>query len=222
MTSAILWTLIRKDLAFSRVLIVSAIIAAACAFLIATSGKTGAAAANVILITVLAAHGVIICMFYVVGERREKTLLFTLSLPVSSTQIFAAKVVAMLLTYLAPWAFVLVGGIVQVLASGLPDGLIPFVVMLCMLLLANFCVVLAVSMLARSESALIAVILATNLAITAFMMSLGGIGTMEQDFSAAAPVWSAPVFAILLGQSAVIAIAFLVLFHARRRNGDLL
>jgi ABC-2 type transport system permease protein len=218
MTSAILWTLIRKDLAFSRLLIVGAIIGAACAFLIANFGKAGAATANVLLLTVLAAHGVIVCMFYVVGERREKTLLFTLSLPVSPAQIFAAKVVAMLLSYLAPWAFVLVGGIVQVLASALPNGLIPFVVMVCMLLLANFSVVLAVSMLARTEFPLIAAILATNLAITVFMMSLGTIGTIEKDLGAAAPVWSADVLVILLAEAAVIAIAFSTLFYAQRRN----
>ena len=56
------------------------------------------------MLTSIVALGVFIAIYGIMTERKEKVALFVLSLPISTTQYTAAKVVSSLIAFLGPWA----------------------------------------------------------------------------------------------------------------------
>src|SRR5690242_21946435 len=85
---------------------IGALLTAAIALAIANIGPLGAYTAMIFLISAGAAPAVFICMFIVIAERKEKTNLFCLSLPISGRQYALAKIVAASVAFLVPWPLI--------------------------------------------------------------------------------------------------------------------
>ena len=86
------------------------------------------------------------------NERKERTLQFVLSLPLSHGDYVRIKVVGLMLCFLVPWAILSAGAVTLVaVMPNLPDGLLPFAVLLCGFMLANYSVVLCGALHTASE-----------------------------------------------------------------------
>ena len=172
-------------------------------------------------ITAVIAGGVMLAIYGVANERKEQSLQFLLALPVSIPQYVLAKTFGLVLSFALPWLAATLSAVLLVQASpAVPDGMLPFVVVLSGYLLANFAIVLCAALHARSEGAMTAAIILTNMSVSVFMFVVGALPGIRNHLDAAAPVWNGTVFNVLLVEALVLvlAIALPQLTVARRRD----
>ena len=220
MNSTVLRKLVAKELYLNRWLMAGTAAAAALAAFASTFGTTAFNVGALAWMTAIIACGVMLAIYGVAQERKDQSLQFVLSLPVSIRGYVFAKTAGLLLSYLVPWLVATAAAIALVLASpGVPDGLLPYVVALCGFLLANFSVVLCGAMHARSEAVLIAVVIVTNMAVSIFMFVVGALPGIRDHLSGPVPVWNGTILNVLLAEALVLAIAItLPLVTAARRR----
>lgn len=196
---------------------VSAIAAAvACSF-----GEIAFNVGSLTWITVVIAWGVMLAIYGVMQERKEQTLQFVMSLPLSVREYVFAKLAGLLLTYLIPWLAAAGSAVVLVLAAPqIPDGLLPYVVLLSFFMLANFSVVLCGALHARSEALVSAAIIVTNMAVSLFMFIVGALPGIKNHLEGPVPVWNQTFFNVLLVELIVLVIAVTLPLAtvARRRD----
>jgi hypothetical protein len=83
----------------------------------------------IVLIAILL-HGIFTTAVGIVSERKDRVHLFVLTLPVSPAQYLRAKFAASAIAFFVPWAILLATALTLVLATGIPDGIMPFLAML--------------------------------------------------------------------------------------------
>lgn len=156
-----------------------------------------------------------------VNERKEKTLAFVMSLPVSPLDFYLSKLVGNLITFLVPMLLLLVGSLALIMSiPQLPNGLIVLTVLLFGFVFFAYSVSLCVSMAVESEGWNIFAMIGSNLMINPFLMWIGQIPEIANHTKSAHAVWSAPALGILSAQL-ILGMAFLVLagwIHCRKRT----
>ena len=171
--------------------------------------------------TTIVALGVFIAMYGILAERKEKSLLFVLSLPVSPQQYTTAKVLAALIAFLVP---------VLVLAASPsrlnlafdppPNGEMPLTVAMMGLFLANFCILVALMLVTGHEAWAVAGILITNLTVPVFMSVVTGLPGVAEHIQGPVVVWSPTILAILGSEAAVSVLALGLAFYVQSRKKD--
>ncbi|MGJ4729207.1 ABC transporter permease [Luteimonas sp. SDU101] len=213
--------LIAKELHVHRGMMLATATAAALSALACAFGRVAFNVGSIAWITAVIAGGVMLAIYGVANERKEQSLQFILSLPVSVPQYVLAKTLGLLLCFALPWLAATLSAVALVLASpAVPDGMLPFVVALCGYLLANFAIVLCAALHARSEGAMTAAIILTNMSVSIFMFVVGALPGIRAHLDADAPVWNGSVLGVLLVEALVLvfAVALPQLTVARRRD----
>lgn len=208
------WTLFQKQLA--------AYVAAG----IASLGLIGMAKpwsfylGSLLLIVVLVAAACFAISTSLLNERKDRTLGFTMSLPVSPLDFYLAKLAANVLTFGVPFAVLAAGTVATVLLTPVPDGLL----VLCLLVLGHVLLAHAVSLSAamalESEGWNTFVMIASMVLVNPLMMGLSRIPAINDHLRGDDVVWSTPVVAILAGQ-VVLSAAVLAgtgWVHCRKRS----
>ena len=127
----------------------------------------------ILLLTSIVALGVFIAIYGIMTERKEKSLLFVLSLPISTTQYTAAKVASSLIAFLIPWLVLTVTIVVLTLALDEPlDGRLPFTVTMMFFFLANFCVLIAVLLISGTEVWAVVGVVFTNVLVSVYLTTV--------------------------------------------------
>ena len=213
--------LIAKDFYLNRWLIVGSTVAGVVALLIAAEGKMRFNIGMLMWLTTIVAFGVMLAMFSIGNERKERTLQFVLSLPLSHGDYVRIKVVGLLLCFLVPWTVLSAGAVVLVtVMPNLPDGLLPFAVLLSGFFLANFSVVLCGALHTKSEGLISALITVTNMGITLFIFMVGALPSLNDHLQGPTPVWNSTFWIVLGAEIAtlVITLSLPYLVAARRRD----
>jgi ABC-2 type transport system permease protein len=216
--------LIAKELYVNRWFMLAAALAGLLSVLAVVVSNYSLAAFNIASITWLTtiiAWGVMLAIYGISNERKENTLQFVLSLPLSPAEYVRAKVAGLLLTYVVPWLIASGAALALVaLAPQVPDGMLPYVTLLCVFLLANFAVVMCGALHARSDAWVAAVIIVTNMMVSLFMFAVGARPGIRDHMKDAAPVWNDTFFNVLSIELIifVIAIALPLATAARRRD----
>lgn len=213
--------LIAKELHVHRWMMLATAAAAALSALACAFGGVAFNVGAIAWITAVIAGGVMLAIYGVANERKEQSLQFLLALPVSIPQYVLAKTLGLVLGFALPWLAAALSAVLLVLASPVvPDGMLPFVVVLSGYLLANFAIVLCAALHARSEGAMTAAIILTNMSVSVFMFVVGALPGIRNHLDAAAPVWNGTVFNVLLVEALVLvlAIALPQFTVARRRD----
>ena len=109
--------LIAKDFYLNRWLIVGSTVAGLVALLVAAEGKVRFNIGMLTWLTTIVAFGVMLAMVSIGNERKERTLQFVLSLPLSHGDYVRIKVVGLLLCFLVPWFVLSAGAVTLVLVS---------------------------------------------------------------------------------------------------------
>ena len=172
-------------------------------------------------ITAIAAFGCVLAMLGIATERKERSLLFVLSLPLSFSEYVRVKLFGLLLCYLVPWLALTAGAIALVLLrADMPDGLLPFTILICVFLLANFSFVLCSALAANSEGAMTLVIIVHNIAISLFIFLVGVIPGFFDHLKDPAPTWGTAFWTVLGIEAATIVIICSLPYFvvARRRD----
>ncbi len=218
--SALTRKLLAKELYLNRWLMLATTVGGLASVGIATLGNTGFNIGSLTWMTTVVVLGVMLGLHGLINERKDRSLLFTLSLPLSASDYLRAKLWGLLLCFLMPWLALSIGAVGLVLLTPVPDGLLPLVVLLCLFLLTNFSLVLCGGLLTTSEGAFTAIIITTNMGVTLFMFMVGGIPAIHEHLRGAVPQWNGAFRTVALTELAVLALAVLIPFVlAGRRRG---
>ena len=218
----LLWLLVEKDWHFMRWPI-ALYLWAGCMALVMLAAQSEAAfyAGAILLITILMSISIHLPMLTVITERTEKTLAFIMSLPITAKDYTIAKVISNASIFFVPWLLILLATLL-VLAKvpTLPDGLIPFALIIFMQIWVNAMFILSAALITESQSWAIVTIVATNLIFQGVMYGASHAAGIAAHMKGAVVVWSADALLILLAQSLAIVLSMLLTFWAQSRKTD--
>jgi hypothetical protein len=172
-------------------------------------------------LTTIVAFGVVVAMFGIATERKERVMNWVLSLPVAHGDYIRIKVFALLLCFIVVWFTLSAAAIGLILVQPkLPDGLLPFAVLLCVFMLGNYSFVVCSALHLHSEGLMTIVIVVHNIAITLFMFVVAAISDISSHTQGPTAVWNSAFWTVLAIELAVflllLSLPFLV--AARRRD----
>jgi ABC-2 type transport system permease protein len=214
--------LIAKEFYVNRLLIGAAALAGPASLLLASGDSKAAFNVGALgWITTVIAFGVMLAIYGISYERKEHSLLFVLSLPLSISEYVRAKQIGLALCFFVPWLVSSVAAVALVLAhAGIPDGLLPFTVLLCVFMLTNFSLVLCGALHATSEAGTSAVIVITNMGVSIFMFTVAAMPAIGKHMFEPIPVWNETFWTVLAIEILTLLLAFVLplLVAARRRD----
>jgi ABC-2 type transport system permease protein len=206
------WQLFRKQLAFY----VLAGIVALCFLGMAKAWAFYIGSLTLIIVLISAACFSISTSL--INERKEQTLAFAMSLPVSPADFIVSKLVGNLLTFAVPFAVMLAGTLGVVLYTPLPDGLFVYSLLIFAWIEFGYAISLAVAMTVESEGWATFAMIGSMVLINPYMMALSQVPAISTRIEQDAIVWTLPAVAILatLSVLAVAVIAVTTWHHARK------
>jgi ABC-2 type transport system permease protein len=213
--------LIAKELHVNRYYIWGAAIASV---LCAVASHFGKLAFNIGMlgwITTVIATGVMMAIYGVMNERKENSLQFVMSLPLSVGDYVFAKLAGLLLSFGVVWLVATVAALALVkLSPTVPDGLLPYAVLLCTYLLVNYTVLLAGSLQARTEALSVAMIVVTNMGVSVYMFTVVTLPGLNRHMAGDMPVWNSTFFTVLACELLILIVALVwpLATAARRRD----
>jgi ABC-2 type transport system permease protein len=150
-------------------------------------GKAGFMLGLILLITVLVTISATLTINLTVLERREQTLPFVMSLPISYREYTAAKLLGILVIFLIPWSiFMTASFAVLALSPTKSQGLIPYVAIMGTEILVSTCLITAVGLITESQGWAIAAMMVGNVA-------LNGVGYLVAHLDGVSPYMFGPV-----------------------------
>jgi ABC-2 type transport system permease protein len=213
--------LVAKELYVNRWLMVSATVAGVASVLFASLGKLAFNIGMLTWLTTIVAVGVMFAVFGIQNERKEHSLLFILSLPLSIPEYVRAKQLGLALCFLIPWAISSAAAVIFVLVHpDVPDGLLPFLTLLCLFMLTNFSLLLCGALHATSEAMTSGVIIVTNMAVTLFMFVVAAMPGIHQRMWSPTPDWNSTFWTVLTVELVTLALAFTLPFFVAARRRD--
>jgi ABC-2 type transport system permease protein len=213
--------LVAKEFHVNRYIVAGASAGGVLSALIASLGKMGFNIGSLMWITVIIANGVMLALYGVMNERKERSLLFVLSLPLSISDYVRAKMLGLALCFFVPWLLATVAALVLVLVKDeVPDGLVPYTTLLSVYMLANFMVLLCWTLHVNSEAWITAAIVVTNMGVSIYMFVVGAQPGLQDHIWGAVPVWNETAWTILIVELGVIALAFALPFFLAARRRD--
>jgi ABC-type transport system involved in multi-copper enzyme maturation permease subunit len=217
---SIVGRLIIKDLYLGRWLIGGTLLAGAISLATMPLSSVGYYVGSVSLLCVLIVLNIFVNFQFVLSERKDKTQLFVLSLPVSTTQYTAAKVISSSVAFGIPWLLLVLGCAAVIDASAIPNGMIPTSVAVLAYVLAYFCVFLAVGLLTESTGWTTTTIIVGNISVNFLIPWLLGQPSVIATRDGTVAVWSSEVLVVIAAELAVGALALVlaIWMSARNRN----
>jgi ABC-2 type transport system permease protein len=217
MTAPIVRQLILKDLYLLRWMMVASIVAGGAAIAIMPLSQVSSYVGAVSLICTLVVLNIFLVMSGVVQEKKDKVLLFILSLPVSTTQYVVAKVAANAIAFLVPW-LVLTIGVIDV--SAIPNGIQPYWLAILGYMLFYYCALLAVGLLWDSSGTHATAIIVGNVSINFLIPFLLGLPSVAGNAKGPTAVWTGDIVAILLAEIVAGALVLGLAVYFRSRTAD--
>jgi hypothetical protein len=151
-------------------------------------------------------------------ERKEQTLAFVMSLPVSPLDFTVAKLAGNLLTFAVPLLVIAGGTLAMVWFTPLPDGLFVYSLLIYGYILLAFSVSLAVAMSVASEGWSTFAMIGSMALINPFIMALTQVPAISGRVAEDAIAWSPEAVGILTGL-VLLSVAVLgttAWYHARK------
>ena len=213
--------LIAKELYINRLFIWFALIAGLLCLAVSWTSRIAFAIGGIGFITIVIAYAVVLAMVSIATERKEKSIIFVMSLPISRAEYVRAKSLGVLLSFLVPWAVLLVSAVVVIKATLIPDGMILLTVLFMGFVLADFCVLVVALMYAKSELVMIPIVIIVNVSVTFFLTGVMNLTSVGPAAARDAVAWDTTVLSILGGEAALMSIAILVFAWLNRRDPDI-
>jgi ABC-2 type transport system permease protein len=181
-----------------------------------------ASAGALLLLVLLVVVGSYAIQSSIMAERRQQTVPFIMSLPVTPMDFYWGKLLANLTIYLVPFVLVTGGVLALILTTPSPDGAVTWVVVVATFMLVIFCVSLCVAIALDSEGWNVFTMIALMTLIGPFILWVTRLDGIAQYLTTDDIVWSAPVVGLLAAEVAVIAAAILVTSWAHSRKASFL
>ncbi len=221
MNSSIL-KLVRKDLAIMKV---PAILWWICGLVaisfIAFGGPAMLNFAAILFVSGMAGAGIHATIRTVVEERREQTLPFIMSLPITIADYNSAKLIANLAIFGAVWLTLSAATFYLVaFRQALPLGNIPFLtIVLVAIFLANT-IILATSLITETIGGCIAAIIGANIGTQMILWWVHSLEGIRSTVSGSVAVWNNTVLVVLIVEIAVILalVSLTYILQARKKD----
>lgn len=216
--------LVRKDLYLNRWLIAGSWVAAFVALgLLAGGSDTSFFMGGVLLVTVLIGLGAILATHTVVEESQHQTFPFIMSLPVSTRQVAASKILANALGFGSTWSLLLLGALGLIMISDdLSNGLVVYALIILTEVAMSTCLILAVAMATHSLPWTIGVMVCGNLFFNGFLFSLFRTPTFLATAESPNIVWPSEALAMLYTELAGIVLLLGIAYVVSARRKDIL
>ncbi|MGN2245713.1 hypothetical protein ACFWZ3_03370 [Frateuria sp. GZRR35] len=134
------------------------------------------------------------------SERKEHTLAFVMSLPVTPLDYYLAKLAANLITFFVPFMIMLAGTMLVIFTTPVPNGVTVLSLLVFGHVLAAYAVSLSVAMGVESEGWNIFAMIGSMVLINPFIMLMGQLPAIRDHVNTDAIVFGPVIVAILLVQ----------------------
>lgn len=177
----------------------------------------------ILIITVLIAIGVQLAVATMVQERKEQTLPFVMSLPISYREYTVAKLLGTLIVFMLPWLMLVMGSLALfAVPHGVPHGLLPFTVIMSMEILVNTCLIVAVALVTESQGWTVGAMIVGNIAINIVGYLVAHVAGIAKGMGGSTVNWSPAASTLLLSEFALIAVFLALAFFFQSRKVDFL
>jgi len=216
--------LVLKDWYLQRWLIIGSLVGGAMALAITVlTGKAGFFIGLILLVTVLVVEGAQLAVSTVITERKEQNLAFVMSLPISYREYTMSKILANILIFLVPWALVLSGCLIILLAApGAVHGLVPYVTIMGAYLLVSTCAILCVTLMTESQGWATAAIIVGNVGFNAVGYLVAHIPGIAATMFGVRVLWDSTSIGIVLAEFASVLLLLTLTFLVQSRKTDFL
>ena len=224
MNTSIIKQLILKDWYFNRLpLLLFSIIAVFSLGLFSINSKGTFYIGMVLIISLVVTVGAILIFSSVVNERKNQTLAFIMSLPISFLDYTKAKIISNLSVFMVFWSLLVTGILLIIYFSNhLPNGLIPISVIIMGELMVTYVLVLAVAFIKESETWTIVVMGITNVGISLFMFLISGLSAIGPYIEGSIALWNSTAISIVIIEL-LLAISLIgIIFYLQSRKKDYL
>ena len=151
----------------------------------------------------------------VAQEKKDRVMLFVLSLPVSTTQYAVAKLISSLLAFLVPFCLLGAAALLVIALTPIPHGLIPLTAAVMMYVCLYFCIFLAVALAGDSALWNTVVIIFGNVTINFLIAWLLSRPSVAVAAKGPVAIWPPEILASLaveiLGSLLALAAALLII-----------
>lgn len=224
MNSTMIGHLVRKDWYFQRGPIAGGMALGLVALGMLCSSSNGVFYLGaVLLLTVLISIGIFLAFLTVVQERTQGMLPFVMSLPIGVREYTAAKLAANLLLFVMPWLLLGAGAAgVILLREAVPDGLLPYTVVLLLHVLSGYILVLATALITGSEGWTIGVMATVNLGLQGYFYWSARLTDVAATISGPTVEWVPSLRAIAAVELGVVALVLVATWQWQSRRTDFL
>jgi hypothetical protein len=173
-----------------------------------------------VFIVVLVLLNVLLVSASVIGDRKEKTRLFFLSMPVSTMQYNVSKLVSSLILYVVPSALLTLAALALLRATPLPDGFIPVVIAAAVHCLLYFCVFLAVGLNTESQGWTTTVIVGGNVSVSFLLPFVLNLPSVLPNLGTETAAWGADLVGFMVIELVLSAAALAMSFVVNSRKTE--
>ena len=219
MNHSIVKQLIRKDLQIMKIPAMLYWLGGILSIVIAiTGGDTSGLVAMILFVAALFGAGVHAAFQCVVQERKDQTLAFIMSLPVTVKEYTTAKIAANLLLIGGVWITLSAASYIIFIGESMPVGAVPFVTIILVAIFFAYILVLATTLIFETEAAAITAIVAANLGTQAVLWWLSDLHGIRSVIGGQVAVWNSTVLTTLGCQFGLIGLLLVLTFYLQSRK----
>ena len=222
MSTSIVRQLIAKDLFLLRPMIVGALAIGGIGIALMPFGELQFFIGWIVLLIATLLHGIFTTAVGVVSERKDRVHLFVLTLPISPAQYLRAKLAASAIAFFTPWAILLAAALTLVAATGIPDGIMPFLAMLFGYVVCYYAAYFAMALVTDSVILSTLVIIIGNTAPVFLIQAFLRMSGVTAEFVPPDAGWTGAVQATLASEFLFSAAALGIAVFIRSRQRDLI
>jgi ABC-2 type transport system permease protein len=223
MNYAIVRRLVLKDWYLNRWMILAAVPLGLGSLAIVLIGNMVSFLLSIILLCmVIIGVGSQLAIVTTVYERKEQTLAFVMSLPISWREYTAAKILANLIIFLIPWLVITAGALGVLCLPGAMHGLIPFTAIMAAEILVTTCLSIAAGLITESQAGTTVAILCSSLGLNILGYTFAHLRGISTYMWGTRVHWSPTAWIVLSAELLMVPLLLGLSFFIQFRKTDFL
>ena len=190
--------------------------------IVATGNKEAFLLGIILLVMVIVFIGAHLVVSTIVNERKEQTLPFVMTLPISYREYTASKIWGNLLIFLVPWFTMVLGGLFLLLYDAKTYGLVPYFVIMSTEILMSTCLIITTALITESQGWTVGAIMVGNIGVNGIGYLVAHIPAIAQGMWGSAIQWSKAATGVMLAEFATIGLLLGITFFVQSRKKDFL
>lgn len=212
--------LVMKDLRLAWPLVAGSLAAGALSLVVLPWSGVAFFVGGSVFVVVLVILNVMLVGMSLMNERKEKIRVFMLSMPVSTTEYFVSKLLSSLLAYVVPSAALTLAAVLLLVATPLPNGLVPLAVVISVHCLFYFCVYLSFALVSDSQGWMMTIIVCGNVSISFVIPFLMNMTSLRGTLGAEIATWGGDVVGFMALELVLSVLALVISFVVNSRKTE--